>query len=47
MIILAVGGMQLLVIGVMGEYIGRIYMQSKGRPLFVIQEIVSSSDTTS
>jgi dolichol-phosphate mannosyltransferase len=26
----------------MGEYLGRLYVESKGRPLFIIQEIVSS-----
>ncbi|HVH79634.1 MAG TPA: glycosyltransferase family 2 protein [Stellaceae bacterium] len=32
---------QLLVLGIMGEYIGRIYLEAKRRPLFVIDEIVS------
>jgi polyisoprenyl-phosphate glycosyltransferase len=30
---------QLLSIGIIGEYIGRIYMNTKGRPLFVIRNI--------
>src|SRR5690606_17491291 len=34
--ILFLGGIQLLCTGILGEYIGRIYMQSKGRPLYVI-----------
>ena len=29
------GGIQLLSIGVIGEYIGRIYMQTKNRPLYI------------
>lgn len=33
------GTMQLLLLGVFGEYLGRIYEQSKNRPLFIIQEI--------
>ncbi len=41
-IILLLGSAQMLMIGVMGEYLGRLYIESKGRPLFVIQEIVSS-----
>ena len=41
---MALGSVQLLVAGVMGDELGRLYMQSKGRPLFVIQEIVSSLD---
>ena len=33
------GAIQLLMFGVFGEYLGRIYEQSKNRPLFIIQEI--------
>jgi glycosyltransferase involved in cell wall biosynthesis len=36
-IISALGGIQLICIGVLGEYIGRIYMQTKGRPLFIVE----------
>ncbi len=39
-IVLALGSAQLFVLGVMGEYLGRLYMESKGRPLFIIQEVV-------
>lgn len=45
-IVLALGSAQLLVAGVMGEYLGRLYVESKGRPLFIIQEVVSSSELT-
>ena len=31
---------QLLVLGILGEYLGRLYQESKGRPLFVIERIV-------
>jgi len=37
-------GMQLLTQGIMGEYIGRLYMESKGRPLFLIQEHTALRD---
>jgi glycosyltransferase involved in cell wall biosynthesis len=45
-IILALGSVQLFVAGVMGEYLGRLYMESKRRPLFVIQEVVCSAGFT-
>jgi glycosyltransferase involved in cell wall biosynthesis len=32
------GGIQLLSLGVIGEYIGRIYMQTKNRPLYIIEK---------
>ena len=34
------GGMQFLMLGVIGAYLGRLYDQSKGRPLFLIRDIV-------
>jgi len=30
---------QLLMLGILGEYLGRLYQEAKGRPLFVVQEI--------
>ena len=38
-IVLAFGSMQMLCLGIMGEYLGRIYAQSRQRPLFVIRSI--------
>lgn len=37
-IILLLGGLQLLCIGIVGKYIGRIYMQVKNRPIYIIKE---------
>jgi polyisoprenyl-phosphate glycosyltransferase len=39
-IVLVIGSVHLLVLGVMSEYLGRLFMQSKGRPLFVIEQVV-------
>jgi len=38
------GTIQLLLLGVFGEYIGRIYEQAKNRPLYIIQEIRRAED---
>jgi dolichol-phosphate mannosyltransferase len=38
MAIFFMGGIQLICVGIVGEYIGRIYEQVKGRPLWVISE---------
>jgi dolichol-phosphate mannosyltransferase len=38
-VILTVGGIQLTVLGIIGEYLGRLYIESKRRPLYVIDEI--------
>jgi glycosyltransferase involved in cell wall biosynthesis len=39
-VILALGSSQLFMLGIMGEYLGRLYLESKRRPLFVIDKIV-------
>lgn len=36
--VLFLGGVQLMSLGVLGEYIGRLYDEAKGRPLYVIRE---------
>ena len=38
--ILLLGGIQLLTVGILGEYIGRLYMESKRRPLYIVKDTV-------
>ncbi len=42
----AIGGLLLLSIGVVGEYIGKIYLETKRRPRFLIEEYLGAGDET-
>ena len=38
--IIMFSGVQLISLGIIGEYVLRIYQQSQGRPLFIIEKII-------
>jgi glycosyltransferase involved in cell wall biosynthesis len=39
---LLIGGVQTLLLGMIGEYLSRLYLQSKNRPLYIVRELVST-----
>ena len=43
-LILLLGGIQLLCIGIIGEYVGKTFEQSKGRPIYIPKEILTYED---
>lgn len=36
--VLFIGGLQLLILGIVGEYIGKIFLETKKRPLYIVRE---------
>jgi hypothetical protein len=39
-VVLLLGGVQLLTLGLLGEYIAKIYLEAKQRPLYIVDETV-------
>lgn len=40
----AIGGLQLLSIGIIGEYIGKIYLETKARPKFIVEKYLDDNE---
>jgi hypothetical protein len=41
-LMLVLGGAQLLLLGIFGEYLGRLYIEAKRRPLFVVDRVLTA-----
>jgi polyisoprenyl-phosphate glycosyltransferase len=46
LIVVMLGAAQMFVLGMIGEYLGRLYMESKKRPLYIVAEIKGASTAT-
>jgi dolichol-phosphate mannosyltransferase len=44
LVVVVLGAVQMFVLGMLGEYIGRLYSQAKQRPLYIVQEIAGQRD---
>lgn len=43
-LLLLIGGLQLFCLGILGEYLGRTYIETKKRPIYVSREIIDSKE---
>jgi hypothetical protein len=46
-VVLILGSTQLILFGLLGEYVGRLYLETKRRPLFVIDQVLTQSTSPS
>ena len=47
MMTIFLGGIQLLSIGIVGEYVGKTYVETKQRPIYLTEEVIQSQQANS
>lgn len=45
--VLLLGGIQLLILGILGEYMARVYIQGKDRPIYIVKEVLEGKENDS
>ena len=44
LIVVVLGAVQMFVLGMIGEYLGRLYIEAKRRPLYIVAEVAGRAD---
>jgi polyisoprenyl-phosphate glycosyltransferase len=44
LVVVVLGAVQMFVLGMIGEYLGRLYIESKRRPLYIVSDIAGRAD---
>jgi dolichol-phosphate mannosyltransferase len=44
LVVVVLGAIQMFVLALMGEYIGRLYNEAKRRPLYIVQEVAGGGE---
>jgi polyisoprenyl-phosphate glycosyltransferase len=47
LVVVILGAIQMFVLALMGEYIGRLYNEAKRRPLYIVQEVAGMAEPKS
>jgi polyisoprenyl-phosphate glycosyltransferase len=46
LVVVLLGAAQMFVLGMIGEYLGRLYMQAKGRPIYIVADVIGPVSAT-